>query len=56
MLKFCYRNCPLNFTDHIRATEEECSVIDVDPSILTGLLRQGKIEQLVDLIERSYHQ
>ena len=56
MLKFCYRDCPLDFTDHIRATEEERSVIDVDPLILTGLLRQGNIEQLVDLIERSYYQ
>ncbi|KAJ7352029.1 hypothetical protein DFH08DRAFT_654081, partial [Mycena albidolilacea] len=50
ILKFIYRNGPIDFTERWIATEEELSVIDVDPQILGELLAAGRIEELVHLL------
>ncbi|KAJ7458159.1 hypothetical protein FB451DRAFT_981282, partial [Mycena latifolia] len=45
ILKFIYRNGRISFT-HWVATEEELSVIDVDPGVLEELLATGKMKEL----------
>ncbi|KAJ7735046.1 hypothetical protein B0H16DRAFT_1467338 [Mycena metata] len=52
--QFIYRNGRIDFTEGLIATEEELSVIDVDPNILEALLAAGKIEELVGLLNESY--
>lgn len=54
ILKFIYRNGRIDFTEGWIATEEELSVIDVDPQILEELLAAGRIEELVDLLNMSW--
>ena len=46
ILKYLGWSRQLNFTSGLLATEEECTVIDVQPSTLTELLRTGDIEGL----------
>jgi hypothetical protein len=50
ILKFIYRNGRIDFAEGWIATEEELSVIDVDPQILEELLAAERIEELVDLL------
>ncbi len=54
MSKYLYRSECLDFTSGLLATEEECSVIDVQPSTLAEMLRSGDIEGLESLILASY--
>jgi hypothetical protein len=44
ILKFIYRNGRIDFTEGWIATEEELSVIDVDPQILEELLATGRTQ------------
>ncbi|KAJ7683671.1 hypothetical protein B0H17DRAFT_864290, partial [Mycena rosella] len=53
ILKFIYRKGRVSFTDGLVATEEELSVIDVDPEVLEGLLAAGRVEELVQLLNES---
>jgi hypothetical protein len=54
ILKFIYRNGRISFTEGWVATEQELSVIDVDPKVLEGLLATGKFDQLVELLNFSW--
>jgi hypothetical protein len=54
ILKFIYRNGRISFDQGWVATEEELSVIDVDPDVLEELLATGKIQELVDLLNTSW--
>ncbi|KAJ7791123.1 hypothetical protein B0H14DRAFT_2395943, partial [Mycena olivaceomarginata] len=54
ILKFDYRKGRVSFTDGWVATEEELSVIDVEPGILEELLATGKVQELVDLLNESW--
>ncbi|KAJ7667875.1 ribonuclease H-like domain-containing protein [Mycena polygramma] len=46
--------CRISFTEGLVATEEQLSVIDVDPDVLDELLAKGKIGQLVELLNESW--
>ncbi|KAJ6459696.1 hypothetical protein C8R47DRAFT_994500, partial [Mycena vitilis] len=54
ILKFIYRKGRISFVDDLVATEEELSVIDVDPTVLEELLATGRISELVDLLNESW--
>lgn len=54
ILKFIYRNGRISFAQGWVATEEELSVIDVDPDVLEEPLATGKIQELVDLLNTSW--
>jgi hypothetical protein len=45
ILTFDYRKGRVSFTDGWVATEEELSVIDVEPGILEELLATGKVQE-----------
>ncbi|KAJ7894903.1 hypothetical protein B0H14DRAFT_2334233, partial [Mycena olivaceomarginata] len=54
ILKFIYRKGRISFTEGWVATEEELTVIDVNPNVLEELLTTGKVDQLVKLLNNSW--
>jgi hypothetical protein len=54
ILKFCFQNDRLSFTDDLLCTDEELSVIDLDPEVVDELLESGRIEELQEYIEESW--
>ncbi|KAJ6463696.1 hypothetical protein C8R47DRAFT_992438, partial [Mycena vitilis] len=54
ILKFIYRKGRISFVDGLVATEEELSVIDVDPGVLEELLATGRVDEMVDLLNESW--
>jgi hypothetical protein len=53
ILKFIFRKDRLNFMEGLVSTEEELTLIDVDPSVIEELLSAGRVGDLVDLLESS---
>ena len=54
ILKFCYRNDRLNFTDGLICTEQELSVLDMSSEVMEDLLACGKLDDLHKYIEESW--
>jgi len=55
ILKHLTQSERLDFMDGHLATEEECTVLDIDTAILREMLEQGQTRELHDLIEGSYN-
>ncbi|KAF5378856.1 hypothetical protein D9615_006941 [Tricholomella constricta] len=53
ILKYLIRCDRLNFTEGLLAKEEECMVLDVEPSVLRNFLTSGDIEGLEALVGSS---
>lgn len=54
ILKFRFRNDRLSFTDDLLCSDEELSVIDLDPLIVEELLEAGRVSELHEYIEQSW--
>ncbi|KAJ6531504.1 hypothetical protein DFH09DRAFT_1093179 [Mycena vulgaris] len=44
----------INFCDGLVATEEELSVVDIDPKVIDDLLRAGRTQELEELVNSSW--
>lgn len=52
--KYRFRNDRLTFTDDLLCTEEELSVIDLEPDLVKEMLESGRITELQEYIEESW--
>ncbi|KAF8152629.1 hypothetical protein B0H34DRAFT_663696, partial [Crassisporium funariophilum] len=52
--KYLHRDERLDFTSGLLATEEECLVVNIAPSVLSDLLCTSDIAGLEELISSSY--
>ncbi len=54
ILKYCFRNDRLSFTEDLLCTEEELSVIDLSLEKVDELISAGRIDELANYIRESY--